>query len=72
LTRIHSAHGTTTSLRNYGWKHRNVDRAKLDLELLRPICRRTASTRPSAYLSANPKNPKPITGVEFYEDKRAA
>jgi hypothetical protein len=64
LTRIHSAHGTTTSLRNYGWKHRNVDRAKLDLELLRPYLPADGIDKAiNAYLRANPKNPKPITGV---------
>jgi hypothetical protein len=73
LTRIHSAHGTTTSLRNYGWKHRNVDRAKLDLELLRPYLPAEAIDQAiRAYIRANGNNPKALRGVEFYEDKRAA
>lgn len=73
LTRIRSAHGTTTSLRSFGWKHRNVDRAKLDLEKLRPYLPAEAIDQAiRAYVKANPTPLGSLTGVEFYEDRRAA
>lgn len=73
LTRLHGAHGTATSLRSFGWKHRNVDRTKIDLEALRPYLPAEAIDQAiRAYIRANGNNPAPVKGVEFFEDKRAA
>jgi hypothetical protein len=73
LTRLHGSLGTATSLRNFGWKHRNVDRAALDLEKLRPYLPADALDQAlRAYIRAEGNNPKPIRGVEFFEDRRAA
>lgn len=73
LTRVHSAHGVTTSLRSFGWKHRNVDRAKLDLEKLRHYLPAEALDQAiRAYIRANGTPPAALAGCEFFEDKRAA
>jgi hypothetical protein len=73
LTRLHGSLGTATSLRNFGWKHRNVDRGKLDLESLRPYLPAEAIDQAlRAYIRANGDNPRALNGVEFFEDKRAA
>lgn len=73
LTRLHGSMGTATSLRSFGWKHRNVDRNNLDLESLRPHLPAEAIDQAlRAYIRANGDNPKTLTGVEFFEDRRAA
>lgn len=73
LTRLHSPLGTTTSLKSFGWKHRNVDRAKLDLEKLRHYIPAEAIDQAiRAYIRANGTPPTALAGCEFFEDKRAA
>lgn len=68
LTRVTSSYGTTVSLRSE-WTFRNLDRAKIDLEKLRPYLPLEGIEK--AIRAAIKAGERTIAGVEVYENKVA-
>lgn len=68
LTRVTSAYGTTVSLRSE-WAFRNLDRATIDLEKLRPYLPLDGIEK--AVRAAIKAGERTIAGVEIYENKVA-